>query len=76
METIRLFIAYPSEHYYSSPGTSRIDLLGLSGELPNGGLLEQTFTSATASRRSAEFVVLNHGMPCFKLGIRFDRRVL
>src|SRR5882724_2696664 len=70
--------AYPSEHYVfwrqELPG---IDLpWGAFGEnFTTAGLLEQTVHIGDRFRvGSAEFVVTQPRMPCFKLGIRFDRR--
>jgi MOSC domain-containing protein YiiM len=69
--------AYPSEHY----PFWRQELLGL--DLPQGafgenfttaGLLEETVHIGDRFRvGSAEFVVTQPRMPCFKLGIRFNR---
>jgi MOSC domain-containing protein YiiM len=69
--------AYPSEHYRFW----REELLGM--DLPWGvfgenfttkGLLEETVRIGDRLRvGSAEFVVTQPRMPCFKLGIRFDR---
>jgi MOSC domain-containing protein YiiM len=69
--------AYPSEHY---PFWRR-ELLGM--DLPWGvfgenfttaGLLEETLHIGDRLRvGSAEFVVTQPRMPCFKLGIRFER---
>jgi len=69
--------AYPSEHYpfwrQELPG---IDLpWGAFGEnLTTEGLLEEAVRIGDRFRAgSAEFVVTQPRMPCFKLGIRFDR---
>jgi MOSC domain-containing protein YiiM len=69
--------AYPSEHYSfwreELPG---IDLpRGVFGEnFTTEGLLEETVHIGDRFRvSSAEFVVTQPRMPCFKLGIRFDR---
>jgi MOSC domain-containing protein YiiM len=69
--------AYPSEHYeyWSSelPGT---DLpWGAFGEnFTTEGLLEKTLAIGDRLRvGSAEFLVTQPRMPCFKLGIRFSR---
>ena len=69
--------AYPSEHYRfwreQLPG---MDLpWGAFGEnLTTEGLLEETFHIGDRLRvGSAEFVVTQPRMPCFKLGIRFNR---
>jgi MOSC domain-containing protein YiiM len=69
--------AYPSEHY----PFWREELLGM--DLPWGvfgenfttnGLLEETVRIGDRLRvGSAEFVVTQPRMPCFKLGIRFNR---
>jgi MOSC domain-containing protein YiiM len=68
---------YPSEHYpfwhQELPGK---DLpWGVFGEnLTTEGLLEETVRIGDRFRvGSAEFVVTQPRMPCFKLGIRFDR---
>lgn len=68
---------YPSEHYpfwhQELPGK---DLpWGVFGEnLTMEGLLEETVRIGDRFRvGSAEFVVTQPRMPCFKLGIRFDR---
>lgn len=68
---------YPAEHY----GFWRAELPGV--DLPYGafgenftteGLLEDAVRIGDALRAgSAEFVVTQPRMPCFKLGIRFDR---
>jgi len=69
--------AYPSEHYpfwrQQLPG---MDLpWGAFGEnLTTEGLLEETLNIGDRFRvGSAEFVVTQPRMPCFKLGIRFGR---
>ncbi|HEX3620170.1 MAG TPA: MOSC domain-containing protein [Candidatus Udaeobacter sp.] len=69
--------AYPSEHYpfwcQELPG---MDLpCGVFGEnFTTTGLLEETFHIGDRLRiGSAEFVVTQPRMPCFKLGIRFNR---
>src|SRR5438132_8973655 len=69
--------AYPSEHYpfwrEELPGT---DLpWGVFGEnFTTKGLLEETVHIGDRLRiGSAEFVVTQPRMPCFKLGIRFGR---
>ena len=68
--------AYPSEHYpfwrRELPG---MDLpWGVFGEnFTTLGLLEDTRIGDRLRIASAEFVVTQPRMPCFKLGIRFDR---
>jgi len=69
--------AYPSEHYAfwrrELPG---MDLpWGVFGEnFTTEGLLEETFHIGDRLRiGSAEFMVTQPRMPCFKLGIRFNR---
>ena len=69
--------AYASEHYafwhQELPG---VDLpQGVFGEnFTTAGLLEETFYIGDRLRiGSAEFVVTQPRMPCFKLGIRFNR---
>ena len=69
--------AYPSEHYpfwrQQLPG---MDLpWGVFGEnFTTTGLLEETFRIGDRLRiGTAEFVVTQPRMPCFKLGIRFNR---
>jgi MOSC domain-containing protein YiiM len=69
--------AYPSEHFAfwrtELPGT---DLAwGVFGEnFTTAGLLEETLHIGDRLRvGSAEFVVTQPRMPCFKLGIRFNR---
>jgi MOSC domain-containing protein YiiM len=69
--------AYPSEHYpfwrTELPG---MDLpWGVFGEnFTTAGLLEETVHIGDRFRvGSAEFVVTQPRMPCFKLGIRFNR---
>ena len=69
--------AYPSEHYafwhQEFPG---VDLpQGVFGEnFTTSGLLEETLHIGDRLRvGSAEFVVTQPRMPCFKLGIRFNR---
>jgi MOSC domain-containing protein YiiM len=69
--------AYPSEHYpfwrQELPGTNLP--WGAFGEnLTTEGLLEETTRIGDRFRvGSAEFVVTQPRMPCFKLGIRFGR---
>ena len=68
--------AYPSEHYAfwrrELPG---MDLpWGVFGEnFTTEGLLEDTRIGDRLRIASAEFVVTQPRMPCFKLGIRFNR---
>jgi len=68
--------AYPSEHYAfwrrELPG---MDLSwGVFGEnFTTEGLLEDTRIGDRLRIASAEFVVTQPRMPCFKLGIRFNR---
>ena len=69
--------AYPSEHYpfwrQQLPG---MDLpWGAFGEnITTEGLLEETLNIGDRFRvGSAEFIVTQPRMPCFKLGIRFNR---
>jgi MOSC domain-containing protein YiiM len=68
--------AYPSEHYpfwrEQLPG---MDLpWGVFGEnFTTDGLLEDTRVGDRFRIGSAEFVVTQPRMPCFKLGIRFNR---
>jgi MOSC domain-containing protein YiiM len=69
--------AYPSEHYafwrHELPG---VDLpWGVFGEnFTTKGLLEETLHIGNRLRvGSSEFVVTQPRMPCFKLGIRFNR---
>jgi MOSC domain-containing protein YiiM len=69
--------AYPSEHFAfwrtEFPG---MDLVwGIFGEnFTTAGLLEETLHIGDRLRiGSAEFVVTQPRMPCFKLGIRFNR---
>jgi MOSC domain-containing protein YiiM len=68
--------AYPSEHYpfwrRELPGA---DLpWGVFGEnLTTDGLFEDTRIGDRLRIASAEFVVTQPRMPCFKLGIRFNR---
>src|SRR4029453_11099776 len=69
---------YPSEHYafwhQELPG---VDLpWGVFGEnFTTAGLLEETFFFGDRlPAGSAEFVVTQPRMPCFKLGIRFNRQ--
>ena len=69
--------AYPSEHYpfwrTELPGTDLPS--GVFGEnFTTTGLLEETLHIGDRLRvGSAEFVVTQPRMPCFKLGIRFNR---
>jgi MOSC domain-containing protein YiiM len=69
--------AYPSEHYpFWRDELARMDLAwGVFGEnLTTEGLLEETVHIGDCFRvGSAEFVVTQPRMPCFKLGIRFER---
>ena len=69
--------AYPSEHYAFWKGElSDADLAwGAFGEnLTTEGLSEENVCVGDRVRcGSAEFVVTQPRMPCFKLGIRFDR---
>jgi len=69
--------AYPSEHYpFWRQQLLDMDLpWGVFGEnLTTEGLLEETFHIGDRLRvGSAEFVVTQPRMPCFKLGIRFNR---
>jgi len=69
--------AYPSEHYsYWRSNLPDIDLpWGAFGEnFTTEGLLEnQICVGDHVQIGSAEFVVTQPRMPCFKLGIRFDR---
>jgi MOSC domain-containing protein YiiM len=69
--------AYPSEHYeYWRKALSQADLpLGVFGEnLTTEGLLETDVRIGDRFRvGSAEFVVTQPRLPCFKLGIRFGR---
>lgn len=69
--------AYPSEHYPFWRGElARMDLdWGVFGEnFTTAGLLEETLHIGDRVRiGSAEFVVTQPRMPCFKLGIRFNR---
>jgi MOSC domain-containing protein YiiM len=69
--------AYPSEHYqYWRKELSGADLgWGAFGEnFTTVGLLEETVHIGDSFRvGSAEFVVTQPRMPCFKLGIRFGR---
>ena len=69
--------AYPSEHYPFWRGElARMDLAwGVFGEnFTTAGLLEETLHIGDRVRiGSAEFVVTQPRMPCFKLGIRFNR---
>lgn len=68
---------YPSEHYaYWRTELPRMDLpWGAFGEnLTTEGLLEENVRIGDRLRvGSAEFVVTQPRMPCFKLGIRFGR---
>jgi len=69
--------AYPSEHYaYWREQLPGVDLpWGAFGEnFTTAGLLEEHARIGDRLRvGSAEFVVTQPRMPCFKLGIRFDR---
>src|SRR5207247_1678906 len=69
--------AYPSEHYaYWRGELPGMDLpWGIFGEnFTTEGLLEESVRIGERLRvGSAEFVVTQPRMPCFKLGIRFDR---
>jgi MOSC domain-containing protein YiiM len=69
--------AYPSEHYaYWRSELPRMDLpWGAFGEnLTTEGLLEENVRIGDRLRvGSAEFVVTQPRMPCFKLGLRFGR---
>ena len=69
--------AYPSEHYlYWREELPGVDLpWGIFGEnLTTQGLLEDTVQIGDRLRiGSVEFVVTQPRMPCFKLGIRFNR---
>jgi MOSC domain-containing protein YiiM len=69
--------AYPSEHYrFWRRELPDMDLpLGVFGEnLTTEGLLEETLNVGDRFRvGSAEFIVTQPRMPCFKLGIRFNR---
>jgi MOSC domain-containing protein YiiM len=69
--------AYPSEHYpfwrRELPGME-LRLGGFGENFTTAGLLEQTLHIGDRLRvGSAEFVVTQPRMPCFKLGIRFNR---
>jgi MOSC domain-containing protein YiiM len=69
--------AYPSEHYafWREELAGRDLPWGVFGEnLTTEGLLEETVRIGDRLRvGSAEFAVTQPRMPCFKLGIRFDR---
>jgi MOSC domain-containing protein YiiM len=69
---------YPSEHYsYWRTQLSDVELpWGAFGEnFTSEGILEDQIKIGDRIRvGSAEFVVTQPRMPCFKLGIRFDRR--
>lgn len=69
---------YPSEHYsYWRTQFADLDLpWGAFGEnFTSEGILEDGVTIGDRLRvGSAEFMVTQPRMPCFKLGIRFDRR--
>src|SRR5437762_2373521 len=69
--------AYPSEHYaYWRGELPGMDLpWGIFGEnFTTEGLLEESVRIGERLRvGSAEFVITQLRMPCFKLGIRFDR---
>ena len=73
----RAVYAYPSEHYeYWRKAIPQADLpLGVFGEnLTTEGLLETDVRIGDRFRvGSAEFVVTQPRMPCYKLGIRFGR---
>jgi len=69
--------AYPSEHYAywrdQLPGT-KLDWGAFGENLTTEGLLEDKVHIGDRFRAgSAEFVVTQPRMPCFKLGIRFNR---
>jgi len=72
--------AYPSEHFaFWSTELPGMDLpCGVFGEnFTTAGLLEESLHIGDRLRiSSAEFVVTQPRMPCFKLGIRFNRSVL
>lgn len=68
---------YPSEHYeywrVQLPET-RFDWGAFGENLTTEGLLEdETFIGDTLLIGTAEFVVTQPRMPCYKLGVRFDR---
>ena len=69
--------AYPAEHYgFWTQELPGVDLpRGVFGEnLTTSGLLEDRVQIGDRLRvGSAEFVVTQPRMPCFKLGLRFDR---
>jgi len=69
---------YPSEHYsYWRTQLADLDLpWGVFGEnFTSEGILEDQVTIGDRLRiGSAEFMVTQPRMPCFKLGIRFNRR--
>jgi MOSC domain-containing protein YiiM len=69
--------AYPSEHYaYWRNELPEVDLpIGVFGEnLTTEGLLESEMRIGNRFRiGSAEFVVTQPRMPCYKLGLRFGR---
>lgn len=68
--------AYPSEHYqFWRSELPDMDLIwGVFGEnFTTEGLLEDTRIGDRFQIGSAEFVVTQPRMPCFKLGIRFNR---
>jgi len=69
--------AYPSEHYsywHSPPGDTDLPWGAFGENFTVEGLLEdQVRVGALVHAGSAEFVVAQPRMPCFKLGIRFDR---
>jgi MOSC domain-containing protein YiiM len=68
--------AYPSEHYpFWSSELPDMDLpWGIFGEnFTTDGLLEDTRVGDRFRIGSAEFVVTQPRMPCYKLGIRFNR---
>jgi MOSC domain-containing protein YiiM len=70
--------AYPSEHYpFWREEVPRVDLpLGTFGEnFTTEGLFEEAVHIGDRFRvGSAEFIVTQPRLPCFKLGIRFGRR--
>ena len=67
--------AYPSEHYGMAPGAAWREIpRGVFGEnLTTEGLLEDVRIGDRFGIGSAEFVVTQPRLPCFKLGIRFGR---
>ena len=76
-DSIRLVYAYPSEHYrFWREEVPGIDLpLGVFGEnFTTEGLLEEAVRIGDRVRvGSAQFVITQPRLPCFKLGIRFGR---